>query len=135
MNKLLVALFSILAFGACKTTDTKGIFIKSEWQLKQLQALPIEKAPFPTLKFADYKVFGSNGCNSFFGDVIGDEDNFELKSIGVTKMACLDDGIMLLEMNYNQMLGRARKLQIKDSNLEILDKDGNSIAIYSRIGK
>lgn len=135
MKKFILPFISILAISGCKTVDPKGVFIKSEWQLKQLQALPIEKAPFPTIKFAEYKVFGSNGCNSYFGDVLGDESGFELKSIGVTKMACLDDGVMLLEANYNQMLSRARKLKVQNGNLELLDKDSNLIAIFAPISK
>lgn len=135
MNRIAAMLFGMIALGGCKTLDAKTIFVKSEWQLKQLQALPIEKAPFPTLKFAEYKVFGSNGCNSYFGDVIGDEEGFELKSIGVTKMACLNDGVMLLEMNFNQMLSRARKVKLQNNELELLDKDGDIIAVFSPLSK
>lgn len=135
MKKLLLAILAVGTLSGCKTFTNQGVFVKSEWQLRQLQALPIEHAPYPTLKFDDYKVFGNNGCNSYFGSIIGEEEAFEFKGIGTTKMACLGDGIMLLEMNYNQMLQKARKVQVKNSLLEVFDKDGNKIAVYSALSK
>jgi heat shock protein HslJ len=87
-----------------------------------------------TLEFADGKLSGSAGCNSFFGDYASDASSLTIGSIGYTEMFCTSpEGVMEQESAYLSALLDAASYTINGKNLTITSSDGETILIFSML--
>ena len=92
----LMLLVLLVAVAGCKSSDNSLTLLRAkEWQLKSMTENGKEvKNPqqIPTLVFSDSSaVYGSAGCNRFFGTYeVGEKGKMTFKTGGATMMFCPD---------------------------------------------
>lgn len=82
-----------------------------------------------TATFEDGQVSGQSGCNRYFASYTVDGNNLTVELGGSTMMAC-PDPLMVLEQEYLAALGSAASYQISDSELQILNSDGELVLAF-----
>ena len=80
---------------------------------------------------AEGRVFGSGGCNRYFGsvDVNADQFVFSTAPIGAGRMACSEQ-VMSQEAMYLNILGQVNNFAIKD-NLLYLFTGNDEVLLFS----
>lgn len=129
---MLVLLLS--AFG-CKNgqKDQSGLSLNNqEWELKTMtQEGRAVKNPekLPTLLFTDSTaVYGSAGCNRFFGTYSAEKDGkITIKPGGATMMYCPD---MPFEDAYLKALAEVKDYKIQGKELRLTDGVGKLLLLY-----
>ncbi|MDE6450930.1 MAG: META domain-containing protein [Odoribacter sp.] len=112
----------LVALAGCKEKENPLTRLKGgEWQLKTIQVdgkVVENPSELPVLVFSDSTaVYGSAGCNRFFGEYIADaQGNMTIKPSGSTMMACPD---MEFEDCYLQVLPQIKKFQISGQELTL----------------
>ena len=101
------------------------------WVLISLNgSSPLAKTTI-TAQFAEGRVSGSAGCNSYQGSYAVEESDLSIAELLWTEMACLDlDGFMEQESIYTDQLARATGYRIADDQLEIFS-EGDRVLIYA----
>lgn len=89
-----------------------------------------KRDPLLSLSSELNQVSGSTGCNRFFGKVITDKNKLSFQNIGLTKMACDDNG---LEVQMLAVLNKTASYKIAENVLLLEDADGNVILKASNI--
>jgi heat shock protein HslJ len=148
---LIVALLVLagLALGACAASPTpiemtpiettlpgSSPLNETQWELiryisAQGQLADILAETQVTLEFADGKLSGSAGCNSFFGDYQSNAGSLTIGSIGYTEMFCTrPEGVMEQESAYLSALLDAASYTIDGESLTVTNVDGEDILIF-----
>lgn len=96
------------------------------WNLVSLTRQPILADSQITAEFAEGRVNGSAGCNSYFADYQLDDAQLNIETIGSTKKACPDD-LMEQETTYLNLLDRAESAAVVNNVLTINTPDGNLV--------
>lgn len=98
----------------------------TQWKVDGMGAAAIVAGSEPSIAFsADGRISGSTGCNRFFGSYEQAGDALTFSGVGMTKMACLDDGIMGQEMKFASILNGAASFTIDGlGNLVLNGADG-----------
>lgn len=96
------------------------------WNLVSLNNQPILSESEITAEFAEGRVNGSAGCNSYFADYQLDNTQLNIETIGSTKRACPDD-LMKQESTYLSLLDRAESAAVVDNVLTINTPDGDLV--------
>ena len=101
------------------------------WVLISLNgSSPLAKTTI-TAQFAEGRVSGSAGCNSYQGSYAVEGSDLSIAELLWTEMACLDlDGFMEQESIYTDQLARATGYRIADDQLEIFS-EGDRVLIYA----
>ncbi len=122
-----------LVLAGCKGNENALKLLKErEWQLKAMQMngeAVTNPAELPVLLFSDSTaVYGSAGCNRFFGEYEADaEGNMTVHPGGATMMACPD---LEFEDNYLKALSQVKHFQIAEGELTLKDDAGNWRLVY-----
>lgn len=122
----------VIAAG-CKSKDNSLTLLKSkEWQLKSMSVNGQEvKNPreLPTLSFSDSSaVYGSAGCNRFFGTYTADEGGkMTFKTGGATMMYCPD---MDFEDAYLKALNTIVSYSVSEQELKLMSPDQQYLMVY-----
>lgn len=134
MKKMKLMMFTLLVIMAgCKGTDNSLALLRGqEWQLKsmtqdgQVVANPQE---LPTLNFSDSTaVYGSAGCNRFFGTyTTGEKGMLTVQPGGSTMMFCPD---MAFEDQYLKALPMVKSYVVSANELTLKDSDGKLQIVY-----
>lgn len=83
------------------------------------------------IKFQDDgKVFGSLGCNNFFGTYKRDKNEIAFQSIASTKMMCQN---INTEDNFTKVLQDTKTYEIKEDTLIFFNKDEKEIAKFNAV--
>ena len=123
----------LLVLAGCKgKEDALKLLKEREWQLKAMQmngeavTYPSE---LPVLLFSDSTaVYGTAGCNHFFGEYEADaEGHVTVRPGGATMMSCPD---LEFENNYLKALSQVKHFQIADGELTLKDAAGNLRMVY-----
>ncbi len=89
-------------------TETAPARVKlagTRWTVEGMGGAAVVPGHEPGIAFSgDGKINGTTGCNRFFGNYVQDGDRVTFSGIGMTKMACMGDGIMGQEMAFAGML-------------------------------
>ena len=91
---------------------------------------PVLEIAVPTMQFGDdgTGIGGTTGCNSYFGTVtFGPGSTISFGGIGMTEMACLDEGVMDQEQRFAQTLGLIDRFTLGDGTLMLEAADGSAI--------
>ena len=96
------------------------------WNLVSYNEQPILAESEITAEFAEGRVNGSAGCNSYFADYQLNDSQLNIETIGSTKRAC-PDGLMEQESTYLGLLNRAESAAVVDNVLTINTPDGNLV--------
>ena len=134
----LMLLVLLVAVAGCKSSDNSLTLLRAkEWQLKSMTENGKEvKNPqqIPTLVFSDSSaVYGSAGCNRFFGTYeVGEKGKMTFKTGGATMMYCPD---MDFENQYLQALPLIRKFAVDRQKLTMKSGDGQVELVYVPVDK
>lgn len=83
----------------------------------------------PMLVFSDSnQVTGFAGCNSFFGTYKVENNRLQIQPGGITMAFCQD---MEFESLFIKSLSSVSKAKINDSQIEMSDKSGDTILVFS----
>lgn len=132
-----VALIALTIFAiSCRQKPKKvevNLLTVNEWQLKSMRADTLSFDTFAnalTLTFSDStnSIFGSGGCNRFFGTYsISGGDSIQLKVVGRTMAMCEE---IATEDAYIQVLEAARTYSVVNNELTLRDDQGKYHAVF-----
>ena len=98
----------------------------SSWLLKHVNKTAIPSGVTITAVFADGKVSGRSGCNSYFSTYETSEGTITFGPVGGTKMMCPDE-VMKWEREFMAFLEAAVIFHLDDDRLMIFRKDGETL--------
>jgi len=88
----------------------------SEWQVETMGGVGVVAGSEPQINFAeDGAINGTTGCNRFFGRYAQDGGALQFSGTGMTRMACMADGVMEQETAFAAILQGAAQLDIDPS--------------------
>ena len=96
------------------------------WNLVSYNQQPILAESEITAEFAEGRVNGSAGCNSYFADYQLDDTQLNIETIGSTKKACPND-LMEQETAYLNLLDKAESAAVEENMLTINTPDGDLV--------
>lgn len=77
----------------------------TRWQVETMGGTPVVAGSEPQINFeADGKINGTTGCNRFFGGYAQTGAELAFTGVGMTKMACMADGVMEQESAFGAIL-------------------------------
>ena len=125
----------LLAAAGCKNAPKEQCQVTltgHEWELKTMtQADSVVKNPeqLPTLVFSDSAtVYGSAGCNRFFGTYgVEKEGGMTITPGGATMMYCPD---LTFEDAYLKALAEVKEYTISGQELKLTDGAGKLVLVY-----
>ena len=106
--------------------------VDGEWTLLTLNGAALLPDTTINAAFADGYVTGFSGCNSYFGSYAVDGSAIHFEQLGMTLMACLEQGVMDQEQAYTEALSNVAQYHLADDRLELLDKSGAALLVYAR---
>jgi heat shock protein HslJ len=107
--------------------------LEGEWTLQTLNGVPLLAGSAINATFAEGKITGYSGCNSYGGAYTVKGGGLELGEIAMTLMACLEDGVMEQEQAYMEALSNVAKFRLDNDRLELLDESGATLLAYTRL--
>jgi heat shock protein HslJ len=110
--------------------------VNTAWRLTQLGGQMISNPEGPAaiglkLESQNPRVTGFAGCNRMFGGYSLNGDELKFDELGSTKMACVDQERMQLEMRYLESLTGVARWKITDSTLVLLDARGAPLVTFA----
>ena len=96
------------------------------WNLVSYNEQPILAESEINAEFAEGRVNGSAGCNSYFADYQLEDTQLNIETIGSTKKACPDD-LMKQETAYLNLLDKAESAAVVDNVLTVNTPDGDLV--------
>ncbi len=94
--------------------------------------VPVSPEVGATLEFAQNRVGGQSGCNSFGGSYTLEGNTLRFGPLMQTMMACPDEAINRLERAYLQALGQVQGFSLEGSALRLRNQDGQTLLILAR---
>ncbi|ABI77897.1 putative lipoprotein [Hyphomonas neptunium ATCC 15444] len=100
----------------------------TSWLVETMGGTAIVAGSEPQINFdADGKINGTTGCNQFFGGYAQNGAAIAFTGVGMTKMACMSDGVMEQETAFGAILSGNTQAKIDSlGNLVIRGEDGIS---------
>lgn len=133
MKTVQVMMFALLVMAAgCKEGNDKALLWSHEWQLKQMVAggdTVQNPQGLPEITFTDSTaIYGSAGCNRFFGTYTADDKGMmTIQPGGSTMMYCPD---MQFEDRYLKALAEVAGYTVTSEELKITNADKTLTLIY-----
>ena len=126
---ILVIPLSLIALVGCSRGDSP--LDGTHWKLSDWTLSSLRPADFTiTAEFADGKISGSSGVNSYSGPYeLGSHDSFAVGTIAATQMAGPEPA-MRAEGAYLTLLGQARSYKLAEGRLTLFDEGGNESLIF-----
>ena len=104
----------------------------TSWQVETMGGTAIVAGSEPQITFTqDGQINGTTGCNRFFGAYAQTGAQIAFSSVGMTKMACMADGIMGQEMAFTAILSGKTEGRI-DSLGYLVIRGENGISFTAR---
>ena len=138
-NIFLTIFVSGLSLVLISCSSTKGLEVSkvsqdlenTKWELVSLNQKEIKKLDkIASINFEkESKVFGTLGCNNFFGTYKVNSTNLEIGQVGSTMMMCLD---MSVENEYSKVLQNVKVYKMKENNLIFFDENSKEIAKFKK---
>ncbi len=100
------------------------------WELAALGGQPPAAGSTITLAFADGRLSGFAGCNSYGGEYTIEADQLRPDMLAQTLMACLEPGLMAQEQAYMQALTGGGRLNLSGDRLELRDEAGGATLVF-----
>ena len=126
------ALSAALLAGAVTSMASSIDLNQSAWTVTALPGQPALTEAAPTLRFADGRVSGSDGCNRYQGTYRSGADGFEVEpTLASTRMACPEPQ-MKTEKRVGDALMAARMVDFTPSKLVLQDSSGKEVLTLER---
>jgi heat shock protein HslJ len=129
-----------LALAACGSGTASGekMLEQKTWKLEsyvdaQGQTVDVLAGSEITARFETGQVGGSAGCNRYMGTYTASGDTLTVEVGGATMMYCSPEELMAQEMDYLAALNQAAIHRMSGTQLQIADKDGNTILTFSEL--
>jgi len=125
----LACVLMVLLVAACAgaSEDTRDRLTGSAWQATELNGKPVSTPSPVTLAFENGRGSGRSGCNQYSGTVSVGDGTLRFAEIMSTKMACMEEGAMLTESVYLQVLSGAETWSLApDGSLTITGSKGTA---------
>ena len=104
----------------------------TSWLVETMGGTAIVAGSEPQITFtSDGQINGTTGCNRFFGGYAQSRGDVAFSGVGMTKMACLNDGIMAQEIAFTNILSGKTKASI-DGLGNLVIKGENGISFTAR---
>ncbi len=105
----------------------------TEWTLTSLDGRRPATDTRITLEFNNGVIEGQSGCNYYGATYEAKQGRLKLSRLGVSDMACPEPaGVMEQEAAYMRLLLRAANYRASGDRLEIQDKRGKTLLVFSR---
>ncbi len=142
-----LVLAAIVALGACASLPTPTVapapgqpaatpaplpLAGTTWELAALGGQPPAAGSTITLAFADGRLSGFAGCNSYGGDYTIEADRLRPDMLAQTLIACPEPGLMAQEQAYMQALTAGGRLNLSGDRLELRDEAGEATLVFAR---
>lgn len=121
----------LLLIAACGLLTSEDPLAGTKWQLETLNGQDRLPGSVVTLEFADQRLSGSSGCNSYGAGYQIKGEELIIDAVAMTEMACADEGVMGQESAYTKLLGEARKFKVSDTELVLSNANGDPIMTFS----
>ena len=98
----------------------------TRWRVEGIGGVAVVSGSEPEITFTDDgQINGTTGCNRFFGGYAQDGAAVTFSGTGMTKMACLGDGLMAQESAFASILSGAAKASVNGlGRLTVMGADG-----------
>jgi heat shock protein HslJ len=118
----------LTACGSMSTATESPPLDGTSWTLSELPGRSLVAGSPVTLRFAEGRVSGSDGCNRYSGGYSSKGTSLEVSpSLAVTQMAC-EAGVMEQARVYVAALTGATSYRLAGDRLELLGSDGAALA-------
>lgn len=135
-NLVLVAMFFVFLTQSCSTAKSiDKAQLDGYWVLKIFEGKAVTesfKGNIPTIEFDFEKneVFGSAGCNRYFGAFTLEGDLFKAPKMGSTMMACLEDN---QENRFLEILSSTEDVTISlENDLLTFSVGGKALLMFEK---
>jgi len=128
----IVALASLLVACAPMPSSAESAALEgTTWVLSSLPRATLVAGPRATLRFADGRAAGSDGCNRYTTGFVQSGASLRFASPGAsTRMAC-PPGATALAKAFDDALAATRASRVVDGRLELLGEGGEVLAAFS----
>jgi heat shock protein HslJ len=135
MTTLAATFLATLLLGGCSMMSTgnpdPAPLDGTAWILSELPGRTLAPGPAVTLRFADGKAQGSDGCNRYSAPYRAAAGKLEVSAQGVsTMMACAPE-LMQQAAAYMAALNGARAWRVEDRQLKLAAADGRALASFA----
>ena len=121
----------LLLTAACGLLSSEDPLAGTKWQLETLNGQDRLPGSVVTLEFADQRLSGSAGCNSYGAGYQIKGEEIVIDAVAMTEMACADEGVMGQESTYTQLLGEVKKFSVSDTELVLSNANGDPLLTFS----
>ena len=128
-KSVLLAVVMAAALMACESAvsddDSGDRLSQQDWVADTINGAAVINPGRVTLSFAEGRVSGRAGCNLYSGPVEVGKGSLKIGSLISTKMACVEQGLMVQESTYLNALQGARSYSFSgDGKLSISTASG-----------
>lgn len=103
-----------------------------KWQVETMGGVGVVAGSEPQINFAeDGTINGTTGCNRFFGRYTQDGGALQISGTGMTRMACMADGVMEQETAFAAILQGTAQLDT-EANERITLRGENGVGFTAR---
>lgn len=120
----------LLLIAACGLLSSEDPLAGTKWQMETLNGQNSLPGSVVTLEFADQRLSGSAGCNSFGAGYQIKGEEIIIDAVAMTEMACADEGVMSQESTYTRLLGEAKKFSVSDTELVFFNANGDPLLTF-----
>ena len=120
----------LLLTAACGLLSSGDPLAGTKWQMETLNGQDRLPDSVVTLEFADQRLSGSAGCNSFGAGYQIKGEEIIIDAVAMTEMACADEGVMSQESTYTRLLGEAKKFSVSDTELVFFNANGDPLLTF-----
>lgn len=107
--------------------------VKGNWIITTLNGKPIARNNrSANIEFSGNGISGGGFCNRYFGAIIGTYPNISFGPIGATQMACIENNLMALEIEFHNMLGAVKSAEQVENKLRFKNESGVVIAEFAK---
>lgn len=111
--------------------EDKRMALSGKWELETEMDLPSEAdetRPTFEVSLSELRIFGSDGCNRYFGAITGlSESKIAFGQMGATKKMCPD---METPDRFTAALGQTTSYRVENGRLVLLDASGGTLLTF-----
>lgn len=116
--------FNGKAYSGC-AGEPLTVLADTEWQVKTIKGQALADTIKVTIRLDAERVFGTSGCNRYFGSYQLTGEGLRFGAIAGTRMACLSGDVSQVEQSFLSALDGVRRFDIgKLGELMLFDENG-----------